>query len=158
MKKEISPYSYTYNGGIKLHPGLLAMTDEYEEQMESIREMDPIREIEEYDMDDINITKNAALRLKEIRVKEELESVYLRIYIQGGGCSGFQYGFAIDQDKDDNDLILEKHNEIFVIDPISLPYLHGATIDYVEDVMSSRFEITNPNVSNSCGCGSSFTF
>lgn len=112
----------------------------------------------------INITDNAAKRVHELVSEEGNENLKLRIYVQGGGCSGLQYGFAFVDEPEDMDLPLEKEITVdgkkvtvnFLVCGISLTYLEGATIDYREDVKGSQFVITNPNANTTCGCGSSF--
>jgi iron-sulfur cluster assembly protein len=88
--------------------------------------------------------------------KRSLEGYALRVYIAGGGCSGFQYGMALEGNTREQDLVFEQHGVKLVIDEVSIGYLQGATIDYVEDVMASGFKIHNPNAVSSCGCGNSF--
>jgi Iron-sulfur cluster assembly accessory protein len=79
------------------------------------------------------------------------------VYITGGGCSGFQYGFTFDEKVNDDDLTIEKNGVALVVDPMSLQYLIGGTIDYVEGLQGSRFVVDNPNAVTTCGCGSSFS-
>ncbi len=86
---------------------------------------------------------------------KEAEGKHLRIYVQGGGCSGFQYGFTFDDHRED-DFILEQADLKVLLDPMSLPYLRGATVDFVEDLRGSGFVVQNPNAKGSCGCGHSF--
>ncbi len=81
----------------------------------------------------------------------------LRVYIEGGGCSGFQYGFEFEDDLQDDDTVVENNGVKLVVDPLSLQYLTGASIDYLEDLQGSRFVVSNPNASSTCGCGSSFS-
>ena len=87
---------------------------------------------------------------------KEAEGKGLRVYVQGGGCSGFQYGFSFDEMRED-DQVIETGGIKIVLDPISLPYLKGATIDYAEDFRGSGFVVNNPNATGSCGCGHSFS-
>ena len=77
--------------------------------------------------------------------------------VQGGGCSGFQYGFTLDDSKQDDDLALERDGVTVLIDPVSVEYLAGAEIDYTDDLIGSAFKINNPNATSSCGCGTSFS-
>lgn len=114
----------------------------------------------------IIFTDNAATKVQELIEEEDnKQSLYLRVYITGGGCSGFQYGFTFDQEIREDDLIISKtikkaDNEVEVsllIDPLSYQYLHGAEIDYREDLKSAEFVIHNPNATTTCGCGSSFS-
>ena len=81
----------------------------------------------------------------------------LRVFISGGGCSGFQYGFTFDEDIEDGDLSVEKGGVQLVVDPMSLQYLMGAEVDYTENLQGAQFVIRNPNASTTCGCGSSFS-
>ena len=89
--------------------------------------------------------------------EEENLNLKLRVYITGGGCSGFQYGFTFDEKVNDDDLTIEKNGVALVVDPMSLQYLIGGTIDYVEGLQGSRFVVDNPNAVTTCGCGSSFS-
>lgn len=84
-------------------------------------------------------------------------SMLLRVYIQGGGCSGFQYGFDLESSAEPDDLVVEKDGVKLLIDPLSFPYLMGGTIDWKEDLQGARFTVSNPNASATCGCGQSFT-
>ncbi|MBI3541180.1 MAG: iron-sulfur cluster insertion protein ErpA [Deltaproteobacteria bacterium] len=87
---------------------------------------------------------------------KEAVGKHLRIYVQGGGCSGFEYGFTFDEKRDD-DLVFEAGDVQVLLDPISLPYLKGCTVEFVEDLRGSGFSVQNPNASGSCGCGHSFS-
>ena len=102
----------------------------------------------------VKITKNAAEKIKNLLANEG-PNMKMRLSISGGGCSGFQYGFMFDKEKDD-DLKVENGDVTVVIDPLSLQYLDSAEIDYSADNFSSQFVIRNPNVQATCGCGSSF--
>lgn len=105
----------------------------------------------------IEITDNARSKIVEILKEEENPNLMLRTFIEGGGCSGFQYGFALVEDKDPSDLAIELsdgHN--LLVDFVSMHYLEGCTIDYVEGIMGEQFVIDNPNAETTCGCGSSF--
>lgn len=112
-------------------------------------------------MSDINIplifTDAAANKVKMLIEGEDNPNLRLRVYITGGGCSGFQYGFTFDEQVNEGDLTVENQNVGLVVDPMSLQYLIGATIDYVEGLEGSRFVVQNPNASSTCGCGSSFS-
>lgn len=112
-------------------------------------------------MDSINIpltfTDAAARKVKSLIEGEENPNLRLRVYITGGGCSGFQYGFTFDDKVNDGDLTIENQNVGLVVDPMSLQYLIGGTVDYVEGLEGSRFIVNNPNASSTCGCGSSFS-
>ena len=105
----------------------------------------------------ITITDNTYLKVKEILLEESSPNLKLRIFVQGGGCSGMSYGFSFDEDINEDDLKIEKNDVTFLIDSISMQYLNGATIDYKDDLMGAGFSIDNPNAQTSCGCGSSFS-
>ena len=81
----------------------------------------------------------------------------LRVFVTGGGCSGFEYGFTFDEDKDDEDTAIENAGVTLLVDPMSYQYLEGAQIDFMEDLQGSRFVVTNPNAETTCGCGNSFS-
>jgi iron-sulfur cluster assembly protein len=104
----------------------------------------------------LQLTPPAIERLRGFSEKEELSGQYLRVFVSGGGCAGLQYGMAFDESpgEEDHQLTIEGTN--ILIDQISYPYLAGATIDYVEDLMSGGFQIHNPNAQAACGCGTSF--
>ncbi|MCH9757917.1 MAG: iron-sulfur cluster insertion protein ErpA [Proteobacteria bacterium] len=102
-------------------------------------------------------TENAARRVKELLEEEDNSQLMLRVFISGGGCSGFQYGFTFDDERADDDTALEKNGVIVLVDPMSYQYLIGAEIDYRESLEGSQFVIRNPNVTSTCGCGSSFS-
>lgn len=104
----------------------------------------------------LNITESAVKRLSTLLKDEEDKNTKLRIYITGGGCSGFQYGFTFDSNKSDDDLIIEKERVSIVVDPMSMQYLIGSVLDFTEGLEGSRFVIKNPNAKTTCGCGSSF--
>ncbi|VAX76400.1 Iron-sulfur cluster insertion protein ErpA [Serratia symbiotica] len=105
----------------------------------------------------LQFTKAAASKIKLLIADEENPNLKLRVYITGGGCSGFQYGFAFDDKIHDGDMTIEEHGMSVVIDPMSLQYLGGGAIDYTEGLEGSRFVVTNPNAKTTCGCGSSFS-
>ena len=105
----------------------------------------------------LNFTDAAAQKVKSLITEEENPALKLRVYITGGGCSGFQYGFTFDEKVNDGDLTVENAGVQLVIDPMSLQYLIGGTIDYTEGLEGSRFVVNNPNASSTCGCGSSFS-
>lgn len=98
----------------------------------------------------------AAHKVRELIVEENNPNLKLRVYISGGGCSGFQYGFTFDENRADDDLTVNKDGVTLVVDPLSLQYLMGAEIDYTENLQGARFVIRNPNAKTTCGCGSSF--
>lgn len=101
-------------------------------------------------------TDAAAHKVRELIAEENNPELKLRVYISGGGCSGFQYGFTFDEQRAEDDLALEKEGVMLVVDPLSLQYLMGAEIDYSESLHGAQFVIRNPNAKTTCGCGSSF--
>jgi iron-sulfur cluster insertion protein len=105
----------------------------------------------------ITITDPALAKVADILAEENNPSIKLRTFVQGGGCSGFSYGFTLDEEQNEDDFIIEKPGVVILIDSMSMQYLQGATIDYKEELMGSQFVITNPNAQSTCGCGSSFT-
>jgi iron-sulfur cluster insertion protein len=102
-------------------------------------------------------TDSAAAKVKDLIAEEDNAELKLRVFVQGGGCSGFQYGFTFDEVVNEDDTRLAKNGVELLIDPMSLQYLMGAEIDYKEDLEGAQFVIKNPNASSSCGCGSSFS-
>jgi iron-sulfur cluster insertion protein len=106
--------------------------------------------------DPFQLTENAARRIKEILAGEAQPDLRLRVSVSGGGCSGFQYGFDLDDRQEDGDVAVERDGARVVIDGMSLLYLVGCEVDFVEDLAGSYFRIKNPNASSSCGCGNSF--
>lgn len=105
----------------------------------------------------LTFTDAAANKVKSLIEGEDNPNLRLRVYITGGGCSGFQYGFTFDDQINDGDLTIENQNVGLVVDPMSLQYLIGGTVDYIEGLEGSRFIVNNPNASSTCGCGSSFS-
>jgi iron-sulfur cluster assembly protein len=103
----------------------------------------------------MTLTESAASKIKQLLAEEDDVSV-LRVAIQGGGCSGFQYGLGFDRGAQEGDLEFTMHGVDVVVDPFSAPYLQGAEIDYVDTIQTSGFAINNPNATSSCGCGHSF--
>ena len=106
--------------------------------------------------DQITLTSSAAGAVRELLAKRNLEGYALRVFVSGGGCSGYQYGMALEGNVRDSDLVFEQHEVKLVVDEISINYLRGSTVDYVDEIMGSGFKIDNPNAVASCGCGSSF--
>ena len=104
----------------------------------------------------INLTENAAKAIQDLLVKQNREGYALRVFVSGGGYQGYQYGMSLEETPVDSDIVNELHGVKIVVDPISVNYLYGASIDYVEDVMGGGFKIDNPNAISSCGCGNSF--
>lgn len=105
----------------------------------------------------LQFTDAAAKKVKNLISDEENPDLKLRVYITGGGCSGFQYGFTFDDQMNDGDMTIEKQGVALVVDPMSLQYLVGGSVDYTEGLEGSRFIVTNPNAKTTCGCGSSFS-
>lgn len=105
----------------------------------------------------ITVTQSAINKLKSLKADEGNDALKLRVYITGGGCSGFSYGFTFDEEIKDNDTQIEKDGELVLIDALSIQYLAGATVDYSEGLQGSRFRIDNPSATSTCGCGSSFS-
>ena len=104
----------------------------------------------------INFTDSAAKKVAELIAEEGNPNLKLRVFVQGGGCSGFQYGFTFDEKVNEDDTSMMKDVVELLIDPMSYQYLVGAEIDYKEDINGAQFVIKNPNVTSTCGCGSSF--
>ena len=105
----------------------------------------------------LRFTDNAAKKVKELIDEEGNSSLKLRVFVTGGGCSGFQYGFTFDEDVNEDDASMEKNGVTLLIDAMSYQYLAGAEIDYQESLEGAQFVIKNPNATSTCGCGSSFT-
>ncbi|MEZ2696779.1 iron-sulfur cluster insertion protein ErpA [Hafnia alvei] len=105
----------------------------------------------------LQFTEAAANKVKVLIADEENPDLKLRVYITGGGCSGFQYGFTFDDKVNNGDMTIEKQGVMLVVDPMSLQYLVGGSVDYTEGLEGSRFIVTNPNAKSTCGCGSSFS-
>ena len=107
--------------------------------------------------DPLVFTEAAASKVQQLISDEGNPNLKLRVYIQGGGCSGFQYGFTFDEEEGEGDTRIVTNDVVMLIDPMSLQYLMGAETDYVEDLQGSQFVIRNPNAATTCGCGSSFS-
>ena len=108
------------------------------------------------DVAPVALSASAAKRIKEILATEPDAKSMLRIAVSGGGCSGFQYGFTFDDQRNDDDLVIERDGATVLIDAVSLNYMSGSELDFVEDLAGAAFQIKNPNVTSKCGCGSSF--
>lgn len=104
----------------------------------------------------VTLTQPAAIAVREVMTKKNLDGYALRLFISGGGCSGYQYGLAFDSNIRSDDLVFETDGIKLIVDEVSIKYLQGATVDYVDGITSSGFKITNPNAVASCGCGQSF--
>jgi iron-sulfur cluster insertion protein len=102
-------------------------------------------------------TDSAAAKVKQLIDEEGNSELKLRVFVTGGGCSGFQYGFTFDEEQSDDDTVMEKNGVTLLIDPMSYQYLVGAEIDYSEGIEGAQFVIKNPNATSTCGCGSSFS-
>jgi iron-sulfur cluster assembly accessory protein len=105
----------------------------------------------------VTITERAAAKVRELLLAEgDPELTALRVAVEGGGCSGFQYALGFDAGPEEGDAVVELHGVRIVVDPYSLPYVDGSDVDYVDGLTNAGFQITNPNVEAACGCGSSF--
>jgi iron-sulfur cluster insertion protein len=105
----------------------------------------------------INFTDNAVKKVKDLIIEEGSPDLKLRVFVSGGGCSGFQYGFTFEETINEDDTQVTKDTVTLLVDPMSLQYLTGAEIDYQDNVQGSQFVIKNPNATTTCGCGSSFS-
>jgi iron-sulfur cluster insertion protein len=105
----------------------------------------------------VQFTDSAAAKVRELLDEESNPALKLRVFVTGGGCSGFKYGFSFDESVEDGDYSVEKGGVTLLVDPMSLQYLNGAEIDYKDDVNGAQFVIRNPNATTTCGCGSSFS-
>jgi iron-sulfur cluster insertion protein len=105
----------------------------------------------------IEFSDAAANKVASLVAEEENPNLKLRVYVTGGGCSGFQYGFTFDEKVNEGDMTIEKQSVTLVVDPMSLQYLVGGIVDYTEGLEGSRFLVNNPNASTTCGCGASFS-
>ena len=111
-----------------------------------------------YETSDLLVfTEAAANKVKNLIEEENNDELKLRVFVSGGGCAGFQYGFTFDENVQDGDTKIEKNGVMLLVDPMSFQYLSGAEIDYKEDLEGSQFVIKNPNATTTCGCGSSFS-
>ena len=104
----------------------------------------------------LRVTDSAVGKVRQLIAEEGNPQLKLRVYISGGGCSGFQYGFTFDEERAEDDLAIERDGVVLLVDPLSLQYLAGAEIDYSESLTGAQFVIRNPNAKTTCGCGSSF--
>ncbi len=104
----------------------------------------------------VNITERAARRIGQI-LKSEGNGAKLRISVEGGGCSGFQYKFDVERDQAEDDLVIERDSAVVLVDPASVPFLAGSEVDFVDDLIGASFRVNNPNATASCGCGTSFS-
>ena len=113
--------------------------------------------VEAFDPNEIRLSENAVRKVSDLVTDEGNPALQLRVYITGGGCSGFQYGFTFDEIVNEDDTTMTKHGVSLLIDAMSYQYLIGAEIDYKEDLQGAQFVIKNPNATSTCGCGSSFS-
>jgi iron-sulfur cluster insertion protein len=104
----------------------------------------------------ITLTESAVVKLRDLFAEESNPNLLLRVFVQGGGCSGFQYGFTFDEQRNEDDFDVPAEVPV-VVDSMSMQYLQGTTIDYREDTMGANFSINNPQAQSTCGCGSSFS-
>ena len=107
-------------------------------------------------MPGIVLTDAAARKVRQLILEERNPGLKLRVYISGGGCSGFQYGFTFDEEQAEDDIAIENDGVVLLVDPLSFQYLMGAEVDYAESLAGAQFVIRNPNATTTCGCGSSF--
>jgi iron-sulfur cluster insertion protein len=123
--------------------------------------MNAVAEIQNADLDNMPapliFTDNAAKKVKELIEEEGSPDLKLRVFVSGGGCSGFQYGFTFEEEVNEDDTQVQKDTVTLLIDPMSLQYLMGAEIDYQDSLQGSQFVIRNPQATTTCGCGSSFS-
>jgi iron-sulfur cluster assembly accessory protein len=107
-------------------------------------------------MNAITLTDRAVARIHQVLSKEGVGAM-LRISVNGGGCSGFQYAFDVDRDRQDDDIVVERDGAVVLVDPVSLQYIDGSVVDFVDDLIGQSFKIENPHATASCGCGTSFS-
>lgn len=122
--------------------------------------MDQVTEIQTAStnaMPGIVFTDAAARKVQQLILEERNPDLKLRVYISGGGCSGFQYGFSFDEEQADDDIAVRNDGMTLLVDPLSFQYLMGSEVDYSESLQGAQFVIRNPNASTTCGCGSSFS-
>ena len=105
----------------------------------------------------IMVSDSACSKVKELLEEEGNSSLNLRVFVTGGGCAGFQYGFRFDENANDDDTRIEKNGVTVLVDSLSIQYLMGSTVDYIEGLEGARFTLNNPNATSTCGCGASFT-
>ena len=106
--------------------------------------------------ENVTISERAARRIGQI-LRAEGDGAMLRISVEGGGCSGFQYQFNVERTRAEDDLVLERDGAVVVVDPASVPFLAGSEVDFVDDLIGASFRVANPNATASCGCGTSFS-
>lgn len=108
------------------------------------------------DVVDISLSERAAAKVRALIDEEGNDALKLRVFVTGGGCSGFSYGFTFDEDPAEDDTAVEKDGVTMLVDPMSYQYLVGSAVDFLEDLQGAQFVVTNPNASATCGCGNSF--
>ena len=113
--------------------------------------------VEAFDPNEIRLSANALRKVRSLVADEGNSSLKLRVYITGGGCSGFQYGFSFDEVIGEDDMVIEKEGVTAIIDAMSYQYLMGSEVDYSEGLEGSKFVVNNPNATATCGCGASFS-
>ncbi len=112
---------------------------------------------ESFNPTSINLSARAVQKVRDLVAEEENQALKLRVYITGGGCSGFQYGFSFEESAAEDDAAIEKDGVTVLVDPMSYQYLVGSEVDYTEGLEGSRFIVNNPNATTTCGCGASFS-
>ena len=105
----------------------------------------------------IDFSERAAAKVRALIIADGDDALRLRVFITGGGCNGFSYGFTFDDDVTEDDAVIDREGVSMVVDAMSYPYLEGSQVDYVEDLNGSQFIVTNPNAASTCGCGNSFS-
>jgi iron-sulfur cluster insertion protein len=105
----------------------------------------------------IDFSDKAAAKVKALITADGDEALRLRVFVTGGGCNGFSYGFTFDEDVAEDDAVVDRQGVSMVVDAMSYPYLDGSVVDYIEDLNGSQFIVTNPNAASTCGCGNSFS-
>jgi iron-sulfur cluster insertion protein len=105
----------------------------------------------------ITITESASYKIVDLLAEENNPKLKLRAFVQGGGCSGFSYGFTLDEEVNEDDFIVHKDGLEILVDSMSMQYLQGSEIDFIDDLEGSQFVVRNPNAASTCGCGSSFS-
>ena len=104
----------------------------------------------------VTVSANAARRIKEI-LSSEADGAHLRVSVEGGGCSGFQYKFDVERAQAEDDMVIAREGAVVLVDPASVPFLAGSEVDFVDDLIGASFRVNNPNATASCGCGTSFS-
>ncbi len=125
--------------------------------VETVAETEADTLVESFNPASISLSDRAVKKVRDLVTEEENDELKLRVFITGGGCSGFQYGFTFDEIAAEDDTAIEKGGVTVLIDPMSFQYLAGSEVDYTEGLEGSRFVISNPNATTTCGCGSSFS-